>query len=268
MPKTTIVIPCYNEEKRIPIQDYRCFLFNNTTEVLFVNDGSTDRTQLLLQELQQEFPLQVRVLPLPNNVGKAEAVRRGILATEELEKNDIIGFMDADLSTPLEEIKYFISEFTNGRIQFVFGSRISRIGAQIIRFHHRHYFGRIIATMVSMYLRIPIYDSQCGAKFFQVGFARKLFMAPFVSRWLFDVEIFRRIDLLDINVKECALELPLHTWIEKGGSKISFKDYVQLPLEFYKIFAHYINKKKILRHLVPPPNGFISFGPTTRTLFK
>jgi len=267
MPKTTIVIPCYNEESRIPVQDYRKFLFNNSINIRFVNDGSTDRTILVLEGLKSEFPSQVNILNLPKNAGKAEAVRRGVLAAEELEKNDIIGFMDADLSTPFEEINYFLREFGNARIQFVFGSRFSRIGARIKRFHHRHYFGRIIATLVSLYLHIPIYDSQCGAKFFHVGFARKLFMDPFVSRWLFDVEIFRRIALSNLKVEECSLELPLHTWIEKGGSKISFRDYLRLPVEFYKIFRHYINRKKIAT-AIPHRKGFVTFSATLTTIYK
>ncbi|HVU95478.1 MAG TPA: glycosyltransferase [Puia sp.] len=243
MPKITIVIPCYNEETRLPVREYRRFLFNAALDIYFVNDGSTDRTIRLLEDLKDQFPLQVKILSLEKNVGKAEAVRRGILAANTLDKNDIIGFMDADLSTPFDEVDYFIREFGNPRIHFVFGSRFSRIGAQIRRFNHRHYFGRIVATLVSVYLQIPIYDSQCGAKFFHVGFARKLFMEPFVSRWLFDVEIFRRIALSNMKVQDCALELPLHTWIEKGGSKISFSDYLKLPLEFYRVFRHYIRKR-------------------------
>ena len=177
------------------------------------------------------------------NVGKAEAVRTGVLKARYVEDSDIIGFMDADLATPFEEITHFIDAFAENKFSFVFGSRISRIGARIQRLNYRHYFGRAVATFVSMYLRIPIYDSQCGAKFFHADFANQLFMEPFVSRWLFDVEIFKRIALMGINVENCALELPLHTWIEKGGSKIRFQDYLKLPFEFYRIFRHY-NKKK------------------------
>jgi len=268
MPKITVIIPCYNEGARLPSQDYRRFLYTHSTDILFVNDGSTDQTANLLEELRREFSIQVTILSLPKNVGKAEAVRRGILSIENYEKKDIIGFMDADLSTPLEEINYFLEEFKNPNIRFVFGSRISRIGAKIIRFHHRHYFGRLVATLVSLYLRIPIYDSQCGAKFFHMGFARKLFMSPFISRWLFDVEIFRRIALLDIKVSECALELPLHAWIEKGGSKISIKDYLQLPFEFYRIIYYYIGKKKESRLPLVPPRTIIALEPQTRTLYE
>jgi glycosyltransferase involved in cell wall biosynthesis len=265
MARTTIIIPCYNEEFRLPFQEYRRFLFNNAIDILFVNDGSTDLTLAALQAIKAQFPEHVRILSLSRNVGKAEAVRRGVLAIEELDKRDVIGFMDADLSTPLGEVTYFLHEFEDPHIQFVFGSRVSRIGAHIKRFQHRHYFGRAVATLVSMYLRIPIYDSQCGAKFFHVGFARKLFSHPFVSRWLFDVEIFRRIALLDIKVADCSLELPLHIWIEKGGSKISFRDYLKLPLEFFKIVRHYLGKRERTYIPLAKPQTIIAMPFTTKT---
>jgi glycosyltransferase involved in cell wall biosynthesis len=265
MSRITIIIPCFNEEERLPLQDYRRFLSKNEINILFIDDGSTDRTMNLLELLQKEFSAQVKILSMNTNVGKAEAVRRGILATEEFNRRDIIGYMDADLATPLEEIFYFLNEFKNPNIQFVFGARFSRIGAKIKRFHHRHYFGRVVATLVSLYLRIPIYDSQCGAKFFHVGFARQLFMTPFVSRWLFDVEIFRRIALLNIKITDCALELPLHTWIEKGGSKIRIQDYAKLPIEFCKIVLHYLKEKRYSFLFTSPERTLIATISNTRT---
>jgi glycosyltransferase involved in cell wall biosynthesis len=243
MPQVTIIIPCYNEETRLPLHDYRQFLSEYQGQLVFVNDGSTDRTLDVLKELQKDFSLHVNILHLKKNMGKAEAVRRGILEASSDENIDIVGFMDADLSTPFEETGYFLDAFRDARFKMVFGSRISRIGANIQRFHTRHYFGRILATLVSIYLMIPIYDSQCGAKFFHAGFAKKLFAEPFVSRWLFDVEIFRRIALYGLNVEECCYELPLHTWIEKGDSKLVMRDYIQLPLEFYRIINHYLDKR-------------------------
>ena len=131
-----------------------------------------------------------------------------------------------------------------GELQFVFGSRFSRIGSTIVRYQHRHYLGRVMATFVSLYLGIPVYDTQCGAKFFYVDFVQKVFVDPFVSRWLFDVEIFRRIILMGIDVRECAYELPLKVWIEKGDSRISFVDYCRLPFEFGRLIHHYARKKR------------------------
>jgi glycosyltransferase involved in cell wall biosynthesis len=243
MQQVTIIIPCYNEEARLPLHDYRQFLAGYQGQLVFVNDGSTDNTLDVLEDLRQHFPAQVQILHLKKNMGKAEAVRLGILEMASDDNNDIVGFLDADLSTPFDELYYFLDAFRNPHFELVFGSRMSRIGANIQRFHTRHYFGRIVATLVSIYLRIPIYDSQCGAKFFHAGFARKVFTEPFVSRWLFDVEIFRRIALYGLNAEECCYELPLHTWIEKGGSKLVMRDYIQLPLEFYRIMNHYLDKR-------------------------
>jgi glycosyltransferase involved in cell wall biosynthesis len=238
----TIIIPCYNEETRLPLPEYRQFLSRYKGSLVFVDDGSTDRTLEVLKTLQQDFPAQLSILHLKKNAGKAEAVRRGMMELASDPSTDIIGFMDADLATPFEEIGYFLEAFRDTRLEFIFGSRIARVGANISRNQLRHYCGRVMATLISNYLKLPVNDSQCGAKFFHAAFARQLFAEPFVSRWLFDVEIFRRITLLGRKVEDCALELPLHTWIEKGGSKLVLRDFARLPFEFYKIVNHYLDK--------------------------
>ena len=243
MSAITVIIPCYNEATRLPVAEYRQFLSAHEDAIIFVNDGSSDKTLDLLYALKEEYPLQVAVLDLEKNSGKAEAIRQGMLWATHLQHDSIIGFMDADLATPFGELIYFKDAFKDTRLDFVFGSRIARIGANIQRYQARHYLGRVIATFISNYLRLPVNDSQCGAKFFHAGFARQLFAEPFVSRWLFDVEIFRRISLLGIKVDSCTLELPLHTWIEKGGSKLVLRDIVKLPWEFYKVMNYYADKR-------------------------
>jgi hypothetical protein len=70
---------------------------------------------------------------------------------------------------------------------------------------------------------------------------------------------------MGLQVEDCSLELPLHTWIEKGGSKISIKDYFQLPIEFLKVARHYINNREYC-HIFPAQNP-ISLEPTSRTTF-
>lgn len=248
----TVIIPCYNEAARIGIEDYRAFLATEPITIIFVNDGSTDATSLVLEGLRQEFPKQVRILSLFRNGGKAAAVRQGMLKAAYAGDTDIIGFMDADLSTPLEEINSIDYAFRRRNVDMVFGSRISRIGSHIDRFAYRHYFGRVIATFISLYLRIPIYDSQCGAKFFHKELAKEIFQEPFISRWLFDVELFRRIQLSGRDIESCCWELPLDTWIEKGDSKLGIKDFMKLPFEFYRIFWHYKGRKSIPKPIIAP----------------
>lgn len=241
-----IVIPCYNESRRLPIAEYESFLDQNKDQIVFVNDGSTDGTIQILEGIQHKYPLQVSILNLKKNVGKAEAVRIGILTACRDIESGIVGYMDADLATPFEEVSNIKQAFSITSYRMVFGSRILRIGANIHRFHTRHYLGRVMATLVSIYLNIPIYDSQCGAKFFEPSIAKELFKTPFVSRWLFDVEIFKRIILSGNVIDECCYELPLHTWIEKGGSKISLWDFIKLPVEFMRIFKYYLDTENTL----------------------
>lgn len=241
----TIVIPCYNEAGRLRSSEYRRYLTASPARLLFVNDGSNDKTLAVLEDLREEFPGQVTVLHLPQNGGKANAVRLGILQAAYAPEAGFVGFMDADLSTPLEETRYFLQNFRQPEIEFVFGSRIARIGAHIQRFRYRHYLGRVVASAISMYLGIPVYDSQCGAKFFRPGLARLIFLDPFVSKWLFDVEIFKRIERSGRVIQACSMELPLHTWIEKGQSKLGLLDLLRLPIEFSRIILSY---RPIRRH--------------------
>lgn len=239
----TIIIPCYNEANRLPVDDYNSYLSKHMGKLVFVNDGSKDQTIDVLKKIQKNHPLSVSILDLQNNVGKAEAIRRGILEMTSNLPDDILGYMDADLSTPFKEVGYFVEALENSDFNLIFGSRIARIGANIHRFHSRHYFGRVVATMISIYLGIPIYDSQCGAKFFRAPFAHQIFSEPFVSRWLFDVEIFKRIIQGGMKVDDLCYEMPLHTWIEKGDSKLTIRDVLNLPLEFFKIANYYIDKE-------------------------
>ncbi|MBN8720483.1 MAG: glycosyltransferase [Sediminibacterium magnilacihabitans] len=239
-----VVIPCYNEEKRLCCGEISDFLLSTNAHLTFVNDGSTDNTLLMLQQLKQRFPLQVQVINLKRNLGKAEAVRIGMLTTAYQGNASIVGFMDADLSTPLSEVEHFLENF-KADIEFVFGSRIAKIRSVIKRAVYRHIIGRVIATFISMYLKIPVYDSQCGAKFFNNDLAIEIFREPFVSRWLFDVEIFKRIKLAGKEIEECSLELPLNVWLEKGKSKLNLYEIIKLPFEAWRIARQYKGSKII-----------------------
>lgn len=201
----------------------------------FVNDGSTDDTFRILKE---HFSTgQFSVLNLAHNVGKAEAVRLGVRSNQDCLT---VGFLDADLSTPLDQVLE-LAEYLDVQTRMVFGSRILTLNTEIKRSPKRHYLGRIIATLVSNILGLPIYDTQCGAKVIGRETALKLFEEPFISRWLFDVEIFAR--MIQIygreNVASIALEKPLSHWIEAGDSKITFSDMLRIPFHLLRIKIHY-----------------------------
>src|SRR6185436_8167872 len=134
-----VVVPCYNEEHRLPVEELRRFAPEDVRlEILFVNDGSTDGTRRLLQSLVAEDPSRFSLLDLERNSGKAEAVRRGMLAAIE-RRPDLFGFWDADLATPLTELRGFLDVFdTRPEIDMVFAARVRLLGRSISRNPARH----------------------------------------------------------------------------------------------------------------------------------
>lgn len=240
---TCIVVPCYNEGIGISIEEYSHFLDNHTnTTICFVNDGSTDNTMDLLNVLKEKYNNQIHILSLAKNSGKAEAVRAGINYCNENFDYQNIGYLDADLATTLEEFMA-VSHYLKDNIVFCFGSRIRKIGSTIIRENSRFLIGRIIATFISNILDLKVYDTQCGCKVFTKEISTQLFQKPFISKWLFDVELFFR--MIHLFGKEKAIlkmhEVPLKSWIEKGNSKVKPTYFFKLWLDLYTIKKEYTN---------------------------
>jgi glycosyltransferase involved in cell wall biosynthesis len=184
------------------------------------------------------------VLDLRQNGGKAEAVRQGVQASLEWKPFDFVGYFDADLSTPLREIPYILSHF-NEATDVAFGSRVKRLGTVIERNPARHYLGRVFSTFSSLILDIPVYDTQCGAKIFRSETARRIFADPFLTRWLFDIELFGRMILESgrDSMGQRAIEVPLHQWVEVGKSKLKFSYLVKVPLELLRIRSYLLRKE-------------------------
>ena len=243
MESICIVIPCYNEATRMPAGEIISFLEENPLiKVCFVNDCSTDSTAIVLQSIHDLFPERVLIENHGRNKGKAESVRTGIFSSLSHFQFKFIGYFDADLSTPLEECFRLRDSLAAGKsLEFSFGSRLAIIGSKIERKLHRHLFGRMIATFISNILGLKVYDTQCGAKLFSRDLAEKVFTDPFISTWLFDVEIFARIIHLFGREKaeDVMIETPLMTWVDKGGSKIELSYVVKVFFDLYRIKKKY-----------------------------
>lgn len=228
--RAVVVIPCFNEAGRLKTQEFLRFIaLHPHISFIFVNDGSRDDTSRVLAEMADGDRL--RVLELERNGGKAEAVRRGM--AEALKADCPCGFWDADLSTPLSEIPVMLDLLRSGEFRCVFGSRWLHLGdCRIKRRFFRHFIGRIFATCVSNHLKLPIYDTQCGAKLFTREAAEAAFASPFVTRWFFDVEIVRRLQRFYGAESPRLLEHPVSCWIDAPGSKVSywraFFDFIKL----------------------------------------
>lgn len=237
-----IVIPCFNEQQRLPVEEIRKFLTRekqNHVEILLVNDGSSDGTLAILQNLAAEWD-EVSILDLPENVGKAEAIRQGMLSLNSA-THDFFSYMDADLATPIEEINHLL-KYATSNYKLIMGSRIKLLGfSEIKRSSRRHYLGRIFATFASMALNIPVYDTQCGAKLIRREDVARVFQQPFISKWLFDIELIFRMkkQYPELNPEDYILEVPLKSWKDVGGSKIKATTFLKAPFELMRIYLKY-----------------------------
>ena len=174
------------------------------------------------------------------NEGKAAAVRLGMNNALRNNKFDRFAFLDADLSTSIEECILLSKKITK-EISFVFGSRIKKLDNKIQRKAHRFIIGRVIATFISKMLRLPIYDSQCGCKIFSREWTTLIFNEVFLTRWLFDVEIFYRLinHFGRTKIQTKILEVPLSAWIDSENSKVSLFYGIKVWFDLLKIYRHY-----------------------------
>jgi dolichyl-phosphate beta-glucosyltransferase len=244
-PYLFLVVPCYNEARRFDRDAFRAFaLQTRFVHLVFVDDGSSDSTRSLLAELRVGLEDRISVVSYSENKGKAEAVRTGVLHALNCPSCTVFGFWDADLATPLgsvERLARVLEE--NQRVDLVCGSRVKLCGRNIQRQRVRHYMGRVFATVVSIVLNLAIYDTQCGAKLFRVtDEMRAVFAQPFLSRWIFDVEILARMiaGTDPKSVEAITFEYPLEEWRDISGSKLRPRDFFLAIYDIARIKRRYL----------------------------
>ncbi|MEK6759490.1 MAG: glycosyltransferase [Deltaproteobacteria bacterium] len=242
MRKTVIVVPCFNEEKRLDRNAFTSALQKEKDLFfIFVNDGSGDKTLGLLESMRKEAPSRISVIDLEKNFGKAEAVRRGILKAIEGPYENV-GYWDADLSTPIDAVFRFCNILETTETTLVLASRVRLLGRRVDRKLSRHYFGRVFATFASLLLRISVYDTQCGAKIFRNGpVLKKVFGRPFKVNWTFDVEMLARFHIIENKSPEEIsskwIEYPVEEWADVKGSKVKGRDFIKSGLELCYLFV-------------------------------
>lgn len=232
------IIPFFNEEKRIDLEYFNnIFSTNLNISFLLINDGSTDNT---LQCLIDNFTLYPNVIINNNkiNIGKANTIKKGFHISQNFNCK-YIGFFDADFATPFSEFIRLLKIAQDQNMDVVFGSRIMLYGSDIIRNPYRHYLSRIILTFLNYYFNLKIYDTQCGCKIYKKTVIENITKEVFVSKWLFDIEIF--LILKKSFSKLNILEVPLLKWHEIPGSKIKAKDIFLIPFDLFKIILKYKN---------------------------
>jgi glycosyltransferase involved in cell wall biosynthesis len=220
-----LVIPCFNERDRLRGDQLKELADDPRVSLVLVDDGSIDGTADILRTTA-EIHDDIAVVSLARNGGKGEAVRAGLqraLASGAA----WVGYVDADMAVPAHEIRRLIDVATEmsdgaaGAAEFdvVLGSRLALLGRDVRRSPFRHYTGRVFATLASLVLGKPVYDTQCGAKLLRRSDALERSIArPFRSRWAFDVELLGRLDRAGVP-PDRFWEEPLLVWHDIGGSR-------------------------------------------------
>ncbi len=209
----SIVVPAYNEEKRLGatlegIARYFAKAAWNFREVLVVDDGSTDRTA----EVAAGFP-GARLLRNPGNRGKGYAVRHGMLEAGA----EWVLFSDADLATPIEEIEKLWEAVERDGVDVAIGSRA--LDRALIGIHQplaREASGRIFNLVMRAVTGLPFRDTQCGCKLFRTVAARETFKRQLLDGFGFDVEVLVIANVLGYRVAEVPVR-----WNDVAGTKVS-----------------------------------------------
>lgn len=218
----SVVIPLYNEEKRIikTLPEVKKFLDSKVFfyEIITVSDGSRDKTVEVVEKFKDEgFP--VRIISYKNNKGKGYALKQGILAAEGMN----ILFTDADLSTPIEELDKFLFWIDKG-YDIVIGSR-KVAGAVIIKRQKplRENMGKMFSSISNMLFAPGISDFTCGFKLFKHDVAKKIFEKQKIKRWGFDTEVLFLSQKYGYTIKEVPVQ-----WINDEATKVNLiKDTVR-----------------------------------------
>jgi glycosyltransferase involved in cell wall biosynthesis len=239
MPKTAVIIPCYNEANRLKPELLQTFFLRKPGfKLILVNDGSSDGTDGILASIQQVLQDQCAIVVHEKRRGKAEAVRSGFLKCIEEPDIEFCGYLDADLAVSLEEFERLATKLESTAHDFILGCRIKKVGSRIIRNEWRHFYSRIIATFVGYVTKLDVYDTQCSAKIFCRSLLPVIATNPYRTKWLFDVELIDRIRKHVKELNEHGYEEPLLYWNEEKGSKLRWYNFPRILRELFILRKH------------------------------
>ncbi|MGH9856731.1 MAG: dolichyl-phosphate beta-glucosyltransferase, partial [Acidobacteriota bacterium] len=218
----SLIIPAYNEERRLPafLESIIAFKVTHpqlTTEVIIVDDGSTDTTAEIVRAYLPKIS-GGRLIQLPKNLGKGAAVQAGVMAAA----SDKVVFIDADGATPITELPHMNTALDGAQIAI--GNRWMKESKAHRSTPLRHLAGWVYKTYMSLFGLGGI-DTMCGFKGYRRSVARDLFQHLIDSRWLFDTEIAYKAIRRGYIIKNVPIR-----WESKEGSKLSGKDLIESAL--------------------------------------
>lgn len=215
MAQVSVIIPAYNEERRLPATLESAYKFltaaGRTFEIVVVDDGSLDNTAAVVEEYARTHE-NVRLISYSPNRGKGHAIRVGMLAS----KGDLLLFDDADGSSPISELTKLAAAIDSGA-DLAIGSRAKPDTDRTVKaLAHRKYIGNTFNMIVQFLLLPGLYDTQCGFKMFKRAVAHDLFSVAHVDGYAFDVEVLFIARLRGYRVSEVAIN-----WSNVEGSKVN-----------------------------------------------
>jgi dolichyl-phosphate beta-glucosyltransferase len=230
MKKLSVVIPAYNEEKRITatLESVDGYLEKQPYdyEIIVIDNNSKDHTSDVVRKLEATTVQKSKVV-LVTTPGKGAAVKAGLL---EHASGDIVMFMDADNATPISEVEKFLPFFEKG-YDVVIGSRYTE--PDLVKVHQPLY--RIVLSRMSnlliQFLAVPgIKDTQLGFKAFTSEAAKNIFPLVTIARWGFDMEVLTVANAKGYKIKEIGV-----SWTEHGGGHVPLKAYLESLIDLFKI---------------------------------
>ena len=234
----SIVIPAYNEEKRIANTINAIISFcepkYHNYEIVVVDDGSDDATNSII-ESHRYFGDNLRLIKLSQNRGKGYAVKQGVMQS----RGEIVLYNDADGSTPIEELSK-LEKYLAAGYDIAIGSReLPDESRQVYDFRHRRIIGRIFNRLVRILAVKDLADTQCGFKMFTAKAAADIFPYQTIPGFCFDVELLHIAQLRNYKIKEVAVN-----WHAEKGSKVNIvKDSLRMFFGILRVCCYSFLKK-------------------------
>ncbi|TBW26467.1 glycosyltransferase [Gramella sp. KN1008] len=239
MTKTALFIPCYNEEKRLDIPAFERFIEAelNSIDFFFVNDGSIDNTSKLLQQKLLNYE-NVSLIENVRNIGKGPALRNAIL-NSDLEDYEYFGFIDADSDIPLNQIRFLRNEIEAGDYLIAISKR--DLLKNLKKLSVRNFGSVFIVKIANKLIKLQpgLSDTQCGCKLFKREIYRLCFKDPFISKWLFDIEIFLRLRSGIPYLRNRIVEVPVLGYSKSNFSNFKFSQNLRILKQLYFIYKTY-----------------------------
>jgi dolichyl-phosphate beta-glucosyltransferase len=245
-PDLSIVIPAFNEEARLgpTLGDYLSYCQERRlrVELIVVDDGSLDRTSVVVNDMAAEHP-EVRLIRLAENHGKGHAVRSGVVNARGRQ----VLFADADGATPLSEVERLEAALAQGA-DVAIGSRALHDGHVTVKAKlYRRIIGRVFHGIVET-LTVPgVKDTQCGFKLFRGPVAHDLFSRMRVRGFSFDVEVLMMAQRRGYRI----VEVPVN-WTHQPGSKVNLvTDSARMFRDLFIIRGRYMSGQYNAPHVAP-----------------